>query len=111
MLIYREEDLKYFGGIGDLTAGAYVINRIQKETESNVWIADVYLKAAIRGWYFEFEGLTIQGATERLHCRVRMTLLVATPIQKGQHLGILHPVGVHPAGLGSHAGAWICQWR
>lgn len=66
VLIYRGEDVKYFGGIGDLTAGAYVINRIQKETESNVWIADVYLKAAIRGWYFEFEGLTIQGATRAI---------------------------------------------
>ena len=66
VLIYKGEDIHYLGGIGDLTAGAYVINRIQKETDSNVWIADVYLKAAVRGFKFEFEGLTIRGNTRAI---------------------------------------------
>jgi hypothetical protein len=66
VLIYRGEDIKYLGGIGDLTAGAYVINRRQRETDSNVWIADVYLRAAVHNLYLEFEGLTIQGTTRAI---------------------------------------------
>jgi hypothetical protein len=60
-LIYRGEDVDYLGGNGDLTVGVYAVNRKQNETDSNIWIADAYVKAQVHGVYFEFEGLTIQG--------------------------------------------------
>ncbi len=66
VLIYRGEDVKYFGQKGDLTAGAYVVNRIQRTTSSDILIADMYLKAKNRGILVEFEGLTIQGETAAL---------------------------------------------
>ncbi|MCO4746718.1 MAG: hypothetical protein KC912_18125 [Proteobacteria bacterium] len=63
VLIYRGEDVDYFGGTGDLTAGGYVIHRVQRVSESNVIIADAYIDAKIHGIHVEFEGLTIQGKT------------------------------------------------
>ena len=64
--VYRGEKKHYLGGVGDLTAGVYAVNRIQRETESNVWIADAYINAKNRGVHFEFEGLTIQGNTRAI---------------------------------------------
>lgn len=66
VLVYRGEDKRYLGGVGDLTAGGYAINRVQRETESNVWILDAYINAKNRGVHFEFEGLTIQGNTRAI---------------------------------------------
>jgi hypothetical protein len=69
VIIYRGEDVNYFGGQGDLTAGAYVIHRIQRETDSNVIIADAYLDAKVHGVHVEFEGVTIQGKTRAIALR------------------------------------------
>ncbi|TNE86373.1 MAG: hypothetical protein EP330_21780 [Deltaproteobacteria bacterium] len=66
VVIYRGEDIDYFGGNGDLTAGAYVIHRIQRETDSNVIIADAYLDAKVHGVHVQFEGVTIQGKTRAI---------------------------------------------
>jgi hypothetical protein len=64
--VYRGEKKRYLGGVGDLTAGAYFINRVQRETESNVWISDAYINAKNRGVHFEFEGVTISGKTRAI---------------------------------------------
>ena len=63
VVLYKGEDIKYFGGVGDLTAGTYIVHRIQKETDSKVVILDAYLKALIHGIALEFEGLHIRGNT------------------------------------------------
>ena len=60
LAIFRGEELPWLGG-GDLTLGAYAINRIQVETNSNVWIYDAYVRLLARGIYAEAEGLTIRG--------------------------------------------------
>ncbi|MCK6503344.1 hypothetical protein L6R53_08095 [Myxococcota bacterium] len=62
-LIYRGEGIDLAGSKADLVAGAYLVNRKQQETASNVLIADAYLKFLWRGIYLEAEGLTIQGKT------------------------------------------------
>ncbi len=61
VLIYKGEDVEIGGTPSDLTAGAYVVNRRQGETASNVWIADAYARLVRRNLYIEAEGLTIQG--------------------------------------------------
>ena len=66
LAMYNGEDIDYLGGNGDLKAGLYVINRIQRETDSNVVIADVYFKAHVHGVYLELEALTIQGRTRAI---------------------------------------------
>jgi hypothetical protein len=63
VLIYRGEDVDYFGGTGDLTAGFYAINRTQRETDSNVVILDAYLDAKVHGVVAQFEGVHIRGKT------------------------------------------------
>ena len=65
-LIYRGEDVQYLGGTGDLTVGGYVIHRIQRETESDVIIADAYLDAKVHGVHVEIEGVTIRGKTRAI---------------------------------------------
>jgi len=62
-LIYKGEGIELGGSKADLTAGTYFVNRKQKETASNILIADAYLKFLWRGIYLEAEGLTIQGPT------------------------------------------------
>ncbi|NOY25316.1 MAG: hypothetical protein GXP62_05535 [Oligoflexia bacterium] len=62
-LIYKGEGVELAGSKADLTAGAYIVNRKQKETASNIWISDLYLKFLWRGLYFEGEGVHIQGQT------------------------------------------------
>lgn len=62
-LIYRGEGIDIGGSKADLTAGAYLVNRKQQETASNILIADAYLRFLWRGIYVEAEGLTIQGKT------------------------------------------------
>jgi hypothetical protein len=68
-LIYRGEKIRYFGGIGDLTAGGYLIHRTQRETESNVVIADVFLDAKVHGVGVQFEGVGIFGKTRAITLR------------------------------------------
>jgi hypothetical protein len=65
-LLYRGKDIRYFGGVGDLTAGAYLIHRRQKETDSDVIVADLYLDAFIHHVGLQFEGVGIWGKTRAL---------------------------------------------
>ncbi len=65
-LLYRGTDLPWLGG-GRFTAGAYVIHRIQRETESNVVVGDLYLDLAAKGAFFQFEGVGILGRTRALN--------------------------------------------
>ncbi|MCB9682155.1 MAG: hypothetical protein H6733_11880 [Alphaproteobacteria bacterium] len=65
-LFYKGENVHYLGGVGDLFAGMYVINRIQRETDSNVWILDGSLDAQVHGLILQFEGLGIIGKTRAL---------------------------------------------
>lgn len=65
-LIYRGKNIRYFGGVGDLTAGAYLIHRTQKETESNVVVGDIYLDGRVHGVQLQFEGVGIWGRTRAL---------------------------------------------
>ena len=66
LAIYRGEDLPWLLGGGDLTLGAYAINRIQEETLSNVWIFDAYVRFLARGLYLEGEALTIRGNSQAI---------------------------------------------
>lgn len=66
VLMYRGKNLPMFGTRSDLTAGGYVINRIQRETDSNVVIGDIYLDWKIKGFFTQFEGLGIWGRTRAL---------------------------------------------
>jgi hypothetical protein len=64
--VYRGEDVDLFGKPGDLTAGLYVVNRVQDETQSNVLITDAYLKFLRAGLYLEGEVLHIGGDTDAI---------------------------------------------
>jgi len=66
VIIYRGEDLAWMGGTGDLTAGAYVVHRLQQETDSNVLILDAYLNTNFKGFFAEAEGVIIVGKTKAL---------------------------------------------
>jgi len=66
VLVYRGKRIKMFKTYSDLTAGAYVIQRVQKETDSNVVIGDIYLDWKINGAFLAFEGLGIWGRTNAL---------------------------------------------
>ncbi len=63
VLVYRGTDVDLFGHEGDLTAGVYIVNRHQDETESDVWVADANLHLDWRGILVDFEGITITGDT------------------------------------------------
>ena len=60
LAIYKGEDLPALNH-GDLTVGAYAINRQQAETNSNVWILDAYTRFEAWGVYAEGEILNIRG--------------------------------------------------
>lgn len=64
--IYRGEGLKLGKTVGDLTAGVYVVNRMQQETDSNVVIVDGYVKAEVSNVLVEGELLHIGGKTEAI---------------------------------------------
>lgn len=67
VLIYRGEGVQLPGKlVGDLTAGVYVVNRLQGETDSNVLIVDGYLKAEVAGVLAEAEILHIGGGTRAI---------------------------------------------
>lgn len=66
VLIYRGEGVDLMGKPSDLTLGAYAINRMQGETDSNVWIYNGYMRLS-RSWlYAETEWLTIQGTSSAI---------------------------------------------
>ena len=64
---YAGEGIKFSKKtVGDLTAGMYIVNRKQAETDSDVLIADLYVKAEVAGVFFEGEGLHIGGSTQAI---------------------------------------------
>lgn len=63
---YRGEGVDYLGGNGDLTLGTYVVNRSQRETDSNVWIVDGYFAAFLHRITLETEVISITGRTRAL---------------------------------------------
>lgn len=65
-LVYRGQDIKYFGGIGDATLGGYIIHRWQDETASSAQILDLWLDASVHGAIVQFEGVAITGVTRAL---------------------------------------------
>ena len=62
-LIYQGEGIKIGPLYGDLTAGGYVIHRIQNETDSDVLVVDGYIKALLSGLAVEAEVVSITGGT------------------------------------------------
>ena len=66
VIIYRGEDVPWMNNTGDFTAGAYVVHRLQKETDSNVLILDGYLNTNYKGFFAEAEGVVIVGKTRAL---------------------------------------------
>ena len=67
VLIWRGDGQKFGPNtIGDLTAGLYMVNRRQEETDSNVLIVDGYAKVEVKGLYFEGEILHIGGDTRAI---------------------------------------------
>ena len=67
VLRYAGEGIKLPGKqVGDITAGAYMVNRKQEETSSNVLILDAYLKAEVAGAFVEGEVLHVGGDTRAI---------------------------------------------
>ncbi len=67
VLVYRGEGVKLGKDLrGDITAGVYAVNRVQKETNSNVLIVDGYAKSEIANTYFEGEIYHIGGHSEAI---------------------------------------------
>jgi hypothetical protein len=56
----------YLGGRGDLSVGGYAIHRLQRETNSDVWIVDGYLEADVHNISVAFEGIGIVGNSSAL---------------------------------------------
>ena len=63
---YKGEGIRMFGSNGDFTLGTWVVNRVQTETNSKVFIPDVYLKFLWKGIYVEAEGLHIRGKSSAI---------------------------------------------
>lgn len=66
VMLYKGEGLNWGGDVADLNAGVYVVNRIQEETQSEVFIYDAYAKLAWRNLLLEGEALTIRGDTQAI---------------------------------------------
>ena len=66
VLMFKKEDWKVGDDLMDLTVGTYWVNRWQKETNSNVWIPDIYVKWGLKGLFFEGELYHIFGQTEAI---------------------------------------------
>ncbi len=67
VLIYRGEGTRLSKDlVGDITAGVYVVNRLQGETSSDVLIIDGYVKTEIKNTLFEGEILHIGGDTRAI---------------------------------------------
>ena len=66
VLIYRGEDVVILGEKGELTTGAYVVQRSQAETDSDVLIADFYWHSKFAGLTLDFEAVKISGQTRAL---------------------------------------------
>jgi hypothetical protein len=66
VLLYKGDGLNWGGDVADLNAGVYVVNRVQEETQSEVFIYDAYAKLAWKNLLLEGEALTIQGETQAI---------------------------------------------
>ncbi|MEE2830138.1 MAG: hypothetical protein VX498_13190 [Myxococcota bacterium] len=66
VLMFKREDWKVGDDLMDLTVGTYWVNRWQAETQSNVWIPDVYIRWALKGLFFEGELYHIFGKTQAI---------------------------------------------
>ncbi len=66
IFVYNGKDVNYLGGTNDLTAGFWVVNRKQVETDSDVLIIDAYLKAMAQNVFVEAEGIRITGDTRAI---------------------------------------------
>jgi hypothetical protein len=65
VLSYRGKELPWLDG-GDLTGGAWIVNRTQRETDSRVWVFDGYTKFSAYNLLLEGEGILIQGTTSAI---------------------------------------------
>lgn len=66
VLTYQGNDVRYLGDVGDLSGGFWVVNRRQRETDSNVLIVDATGRAHVRDLLLEGELVSIQGDTRAL---------------------------------------------
>jgi hypothetical protein len=66
VLIYKGEGVSLMGKPADLTVGAYGVNRMQVETDSNIWIYDAYARLSRSKLYAETEWLTIRGQSRAI---------------------------------------------
>lgn len=66
VVIYRGEEIGLFGTEADLTAGTYIVHRVQDETDSQVLIVDGYLDARVRGLLLQAEAVHIGGRTRAI---------------------------------------------
>ncbi len=66
VVAYRGEGVRYLGGTGDLTAGAWIVSRSQRETESDVLILDGYFKSFVHRVLLEGEIIRISGESSAL---------------------------------------------
>jgi hypothetical protein len=65
-VIYRGLDTKWLGQKGDLVVGGYLIHRVQKETDSDVLIPDLYVDLKNRGVHLQGEVVHIRGDTRAI---------------------------------------------
>lgn len=82
VLVYDGKGVNLFGHDGDLTAGTYWVNRRQKETASNVWIADAYLHLGWQGLVAEGEAVTIRGSTNAIALPGAFDTSASNPLHK-----------------------------
>lgn len=67
VLTYKGEDLKLpNGAVADVTAGTFVVHRVQGETDSEVLVVDGYTKIDVAGWALEGEVYHIGGETRAI---------------------------------------------
>jgi hypothetical protein len=66
LMIYKGQNVPMFGSLGDFTLGAYGIYRGQEETESTVYIWDVYTSILFNKMYVEGEILNIRGTSRAI---------------------------------------------
>ena len=79
---YRGEDVNYLGGTGDLTLGAYVVHRVQQETNRNALVADAYVNVDVHGVIFEAEVVGITGGTAAIALPGAVNVGSESPLQK-----------------------------
>jgi hypothetical protein len=66
VLTYQGNDIRYLGDQGDLSGGFWVVNRRQRETDSNVLIVDGTARAHVHDVLVEGEFVSITGGTRAL---------------------------------------------